>query len=61
MHSLNHVHLAAAQAAERTRRSTRRRPRVRHHRPPPLRVRVAFAAARLASRLDAESARRATT
>ncbi len=59
MHSLNHVHLARVQAAERTRRSERAVPRVRRHRPPPLRVRVAFAAARLARRLDAESARRA--
>ncbi|HWT24963.1 MAG TPA: hypothetical protein VN213_15785 [Solirubrobacteraceae bacterium] len=59
MHSLNHVEFARTHAAERTRRSTRKGPRARHHRPPPLRVRVAFAAARIASRLDAESARRA--
>jgi hypothetical protein len=58
MHSLNHLHLAEADAVDRVRRASRVK-RVRRHRPPPVRGRAAYAAARLASRLDAESARRA--
>jgi len=59
MHSLNPLHMAHADAAERIRRGSRAERRYRRLRPPPLRVRVAFAAARIATRLDAESARRA--
>ena len=59
MHSLNHVHLARAAAADRVPPAPGAQVRVRRHRPPPIRVRAAVAAARLARRLDSESARRA--
>jgi hypothetical protein len=59
MHSLNHLHVAHVEAADRVRRSSRAETRIQRHRPPPLRGRAAYAAARVASRLDAESARRA--
>jgi hypothetical protein len=59
MHSLNHLHIASTDAADRVRFASRGERRIERHRPPPLRGRAAFAAARLASRLDSESARRA--
>ena len=59
MHSLNHPALANAIAADRVRSATRGVARTRRHRPPPVRGHVAYAVARVAGRLDAESARRA--
>jgi hypothetical protein len=59
MHSLNHYDLAHAIAADRVRSVSRGVARPRRHRPPPLRRHVAYAVARLAERLDSESARRA--
>jgi hypothetical protein len=59
MHSLNHLHVAHAEATDRVRRASRAEHSAQRHRPPPLRARAAVAAARVASRLDAESARRA--
>lgn len=60
MHSLNHAQLARATAAEHVQRARRAERVARRLRPPPLlRSRVAHVAARLASRLDAETARRA--
>jgi len=57
VHSLTHADLARTLAAERTRTPLHAEP-ARDHRGPPLRRRVAFAAARLAARLDADAARR---
>jgi hypothetical protein len=59
MHSLIHPAYAAAVTAERVRLGARGRSRPRRHRPPPIRRHVAYAAGRIAGRLDAESARRA--
>jgi hypothetical protein len=59
MHSLNHYDLARALAADRVQPVSRGVARPRRHRPPPLRRHVAYAVARLAERLDSESARRA--
>ncbi len=62
MHSLNHAVLASVTAAERGGRTTRRAlRRGRPERPPspPMRGRAAYAAGRLARRLDREMARRA--
>jgi hypothetical protein len=62
MHSLNHAVLASTTAAERSLHSARRAPRrPRPERPPspPIRGRAAYAAGRLARRLDREMARRA--
>ena len=59
MHSLNHIALADAIAADRIRSVPRGVARPRRHRPPPIRRHVAYAVARLAGRLDNESARRA--
>jgi hypothetical protein len=59
MHSLNHYDLAHALAADRIRSVPRGVARPRRHRPPPVRRHVAYAVARLAGRLDSESARRA--
>jgi len=59
MHSLNHLSIARADAAERVRRASRAERPTARHRPPPLRGRAAYVAGRLASRLDSESARRA--
>ena len=59
MHSLNHNAYAHAVIADRLRAVPRGVARPRRHRPPPLRRHVAYAVARLAERLDAESARRA--
>lgn len=62
MHSLNHAVLASVTAADRHARTAARAPS--HQRPerppgPPLRARAAYAAGRLARRLDSEMARRA--
>jgi hypothetical protein len=59
MHSLNHVDYANAVVADRLRAVPRGVARPRRHRPPPVRGHVAYAVARLAGRLDSESARRA--
>ena len=59
MHSLNQQELYRAEAADRVRRAHRAVVPVRRQHPPPVRGRAAYAAARLASRLDRESARRA--
>ncbi len=59
MHSGLHQELYRAEAADRVRRAQRVPvPRRRKH-PPPIRGRVAYVAARLARRLDPESARKA--
>ena len=59
MHSLNHVDYANAVVADRLRAVPRGVARTRRHRPPPIRGHVAYAVARVAGRLDSESARRA--
>jgi hypothetical protein len=62
MHSLNHAVLASVTAAERSTRIATGAPAPRRpERPPgpPLRGRAAYAAGRLARRLDSEMARRA--
>lgn len=59
MHSLNHVAYGNAVAADRLRSAARDVARTRRHRPPPIRGHVAYAVARVAGRLDTESARRA--
>jgi hypothetical protein len=59
MHSLNHPAYARTVAAERVEAATRRAKAARLQHPPPVRSRVAYIAARVASRLDAASARRA--
>jgi hypothetical protein len=59
MHSLNHYDLAKALAADRIQPVARGVARPRRHRPPPLRRRIAYAVARVADRLDSESARKA--
>jgi hypothetical protein len=59
MHSLIHIAHADAVAADRLRSAARGVARPRRHRPPPLRGHVAYAVARVAGRLDTESARRA--
>ncbi len=59
MHSLLHSEHANTEAADRVRRASGAELPTRRRHPPPLRGRVAYAAVRLASRLDGESARRA--
>jgi hypothetical protein len=59
MHSLNHVALGQAVAADRARPLPRGLAERLRHRPPPIRSRAASWAAQLAHRLDAEAARRA--
>ena len=59
MHSLIHHEYARSAAAERVRRASERPPRRPRSQPPPVRRSIAFAVARLAVRLDAETARRA--
>jgi hypothetical protein len=56
-----HLENARADAAERHRRADRRRHVPPRPEPPPLRLRAAHAAGRLAIRLDADAARRAVT
>ncbi len=58
MHSLNHIDYAHAVAADRLRPAARG-VAPRRDRPPPVRRHVAYAVARVAGRLDSESARRA--
>lgn len=61
MHSLAHIDHAHADATERLRRAQRVRPGLPRDRPPPrVRGRLAYVVGRLATRLDRESARRAT-
>ena len=59
MHSNLHYELYRAEAADRVRRAHRAVLPLRRHHPPPIRGRAAYAVARLARRLDSESARRA--
>jgi hypothetical protein len=59
MHSSLHYELYRAETADRIRRAHRASVPVRATHPPPLRGRAAYAAARLAHRLDSESARKA--
>jgi hypothetical protein len=59
MHSLINYDLSHALAADRVRSVPRGVARPRRHRPPPVRRHVAYAVARIAGRLDSESARRA--
>ena len=59
MHSDLHQELYRAEAADRTRRAPRAVVPLRRQHPPPIRGRAAYAAARLARRLDSDSARRA--
>jgi hypothetical protein len=59
MHSNLHYELYRAEAADRVRRAPSAVVPLRRQHPPPIRGRVAYVAARLARRLDTESARRA--
>ena len=59
MHSNLHQELYRAMAADRVRRAHRAVVPLRRQHPPPIRGRAAYAAARLARRIDPESARRA--
>ena len=59
MHSLLHSDLARSVAADRVERASRAVSPIRRQHPPPVRGRMAYAMARLALRLDTESARRA--
>jgi hypothetical protein len=59
MHSLSHKAYADAVVADRLRSVPRGIARPRRHRPPPVRRHVAYVVARVAGRLDPESARRA--
>ena len=59
MHTLLQDQLYRADAADRVRRAPRAVAPLRRQHPPPLRGRAAYVAARLARRLDSESARRA--
>jgi hypothetical protein len=59
MHSQLHYELYRTEAADRARRAPRVVVPKRRQHPPPVRGRVAYAAARLARRIDRESARRA--
>jgi len=60
MHTNLHEELYRAEAADRVRRTHRVVVPLRRQHPPPIRGRAAYAAARLARRLDSESARKAT-
>jgi hypothetical protein len=59
MHSTLHQELYRTLAADRVRRAPRAVVPLRRQHPPPIRGRAAYAAARLARRLDSESARKA--
>ena len=59
MHSNLHVELYRTLAADRVRRDPGAPIPHRRRHPPPIRGRAAYAAARLARRIDSESARRA--
>jgi hypothetical protein len=59
MHSLNQQALAYDVVAERVKSAKRASSDARLQHPPPVRSRVAYVAARVASRLDSKAARRA--
>lgn len=59
MHSLNHSDFARANATERVESAQGRAVAARLQHPPPVRSRAAYLAARVASRLDAATARKA--
>jgi hypothetical protein len=59
MHSNLHDQLYRAEAADRVRRARRAVVPIRRRHPPPVRGRAAYVAARIARRLDSESAKRA--
>jgi hypothetical protein len=59
MHSLNHQAYASAVTSERVEAARRRAKASRLKHPPPVRSRAAYAAARVAGRLDKAAARRA--
>jgi len=59
LHPTIRLELGRADAADRVARASRAALPERHRHPPPLRKGSAYAVARLARRLDAESARRA--
>jgi len=59
MHSLIHPAYARSVAAERVEAASRRARAARLQHPPPVRSRAAYAAARIASRLDHATARKA--
>ncbi len=59
MHSLNHPDLARSVAAERVEVAKGRAKAARLQHPPPVRSRAAYVAARVASRLDSATARKA--
>jgi hypothetical protein len=61
VHSLNHADLARTLAAAKLRAGNRPLSAGDDHRAPPLRARAAWVVARAATRLDAESARRAAS
>ena len=59
MHSLNHPAYARSVEAERVQAAKGRARAARLHHPPPVRSRVAYVVARVASRLDSATARKA--
>jgi hypothetical protein len=59
MHSLNHPAYARSVEAERVQAAKGRARAARLQHPPPVRSRAAYVAARVASRLDSATARRA--
>jgi hypothetical protein len=59
MHSLNHPAYASSVVAERAEAAKRAAQHARLQHPPPVRSRAAYAAARVARRLDSAAARRA--
>ncbi len=59
MHSLNHPAYARSVVAERVEAAERAAKHGRSQHPPPVRSRAAYAAGRLARRLDSSAARRA--
>jgi hypothetical protein len=59
MHSLNHPALAKVVAAERVTTAKREAKHAHLQHPPPVRSRAAYAAGRVARRLDSAAARRA--
>lgn len=59
MHPIIQAELARTVAADRVERATRAVVPTRRQHPPPVRGRLAYATARLARRLDTETARRA--
>jgi hypothetical protein len=59
MHSLNHPAYARSVEAERVQAAKGRAKAARLQHPPPVRSRAAYVAARVASRLDSATARRA--